>query len=222
MMERFDDVEEACFLVAYFRFQYNMIARVDDTAKFRSPDLLKPFHQYPEYGVIVKLCWSKTVMKERDAPDQVLIGAMDRRYRVLIGLSMWLEMHYMLNSENNEYIFGIDGRTNPISIKAKASSLLLSIFEDNEFNVVDNGNKGTHGMRKFATNKARGNGCSKDDTDCRARWKRSGLTAQVACDRIYDVYGRNKSVTQILKLLQADTKLVDILIYVYKLNKFIK
>jgi hypothetical protein len=63
------------------------------------------------------------------------------------------------------------GRTNPISIKAKASSLLLSIFEDNEFNVVDNGNKGTHSMRKFATNKARGNGCSKDDTDCRARWK---------------------------------------------------
>ena len=33
---------------------------------------------------------------------------------------------------------------------------------------------------------------------------RSGMTAQVACDRIYQTYGNNLSVTQILKRLKTD------------------
>jgi hypothetical protein len=170
VMESLEDKELACFMSGYFRFQYNMIARVDDSAKFRSPDL-KIFHQFPDIGVIAKLCWSKNVMDERDAPDQVLLGAFDHRYCVLIGLALWLEYHCMLNPEENEFIFGIGGLTDPKSIKRKASDHLKKTFQSHEFNVVDEGKKGTHSMRKFATTQARGNGCSKDDTDCRARWK---------------------------------------------------
>jgi hypothetical protein len=36
------------------------------------------------------------------------------------------------------------------------------------------------------------------------RMVRSGSTAQVACDRIYAVYGRNKSVTDIMRCLRQD------------------
>ena len=47
--------EVGTWLSAYLSFMYNMIARVDDTAKFQSPDL-KPFNEFPDYGVTPKLC----------------------------------------------------------------------------------------------------------------------------------------------------------------------
>ena len=52
------ELEVGTWLTAYLSFMYNMIARVDDAAKFRSPDL-QPFHQFPDYGITAKLCWTK-------------------------------------------------------------------------------------------------------------------------------------------------------------------
>ena len=87
-----DKKEEGLFVGAYFRFQLHMAARGDDTAKACLADM-KPFHQYPDYGIItIKLCWSKNVMEERDAPTQLLVGAMDYRYCVLTSTALWLEV----------------------------------------------------------------------------------------------------------------------------------
>ena len=61
------DIEVGTWLSAYLTFMYNMIARLDDTSKFRSPDL-QPFLQFPDYGVTAKLCWTKNCMEERDPP----------------------------------------------------------------------------------------------------------------------------------------------------------
>ena len=83
-----------------------MIASLDDSAKFRLPDL-KNFHQFPNFGIITKLFWSKNVIEERDAPDQVLLGSFDQHYCALIGLGTWLEFHFSKNPEPNEYVFGI-------------------------------------------------------------------------------------------------------------------
>ena len=63
-------------------FQLSMIARVDDTAKIRETDLAA-YPLFPEFGVIAKLPWSKSVYDEHDAPPQVLFGAMDPRYDAL-------------------------------------------------------------------------------------------------------------------------------------------
>ena len=52
------DLEVGTWVSAYLSFIYNMIAQVDDTAKFRSPDL-KPFNEFPDNGVTAKLCWTK-------------------------------------------------------------------------------------------------------------------------------------------------------------------
>jgi hypothetical protein len=57
VMDNNDDEEIRTFLSSYFKFQYNMIARLDDSAKFRLPDL-KSFYQFPEFGVVARLCWS--------------------------------------------------------------------------------------------------------------------------------------------------------------------
>ena len=44
----------AVWLASYFCFQFNMMARLDDTAKFRRPDL-QAWNAYPEFGVTAKL-----------------------------------------------------------------------------------------------------------------------------------------------------------------------
>ena len=43
------------WLSSYVTFQLHMIARLDDTATFRLPDL-KVLHQYPDFGCTAKLC----------------------------------------------------------------------------------------------------------------------------------------------------------------------
>jgi len=104
-----DKKEEGLFVGAYFRFQLHMAARGDDTAKARLADM-KPFHQYPDYGIItIKLCWSKNVMEERDAPTQLLVGAMDYRYCVLTSTALWLEHHCHLDPDDNDFLFAIYG-----------------------------------------------------------------------------------------------------------------
>ncbi len=86
-------------------FQLSMIARVDDTAKFREADLAA-YPLFPEFGVIAKLPWSNNVYDEHAPPPQVLFGAMN--------LGLWLEYHYKLNPGDNEFIFGYQGLDDPI------------------------------------------------------------------------------------------------------------
>ena len=69
-------IQIGVWLTAYLAFMYNMIARVDDTAKWRAPDL-NPFLKYPDYRITVVLCWTKNCMEEQDPPTQVLFGSRD-------------------------------------------------------------------------------------------------------------------------------------------------
>ena len=68
------DTEVGTWLSAYLAFMYNMIARLDNTSKFRLPDL-QPFHQFLDYGVTAKLCWTKNCMEERNHPLKFSLAA---------------------------------------------------------------------------------------------------------------------------------------------------
>ena len=172
IMERFVDVEKRLFVSAIFRFQYSLIGRIDDTAKFKL-DELKQNHQHTEFSILVKLCWSKNVNEERDAPDQILLGAKNPKYCVLLGLSTWLEF-WISNGHGNDtdFTFGIQGLTSPENIKIRATNALRNVINDAEFECTLKSKRGTHSIRKFATTRARNCGCPKDDIDMRARWKR--------------------------------------------------
>lgn len=167
LIEKHPDRQKRYFASAAFRFQYNMIGRIDDTCKCKVEDL-KPNTQYL-FTLLATMCWSKNVMDERDAPDQILLGAMDRRYCVLLGLAVYLE-----TGEESPFLFGIDGIDNPIALKKKASDFVRdNVFKSDEFvPALSTGKLGTHSFRKFASTRARRNGASRDDTDSRARWKR--------------------------------------------------
>ena len=126
--------------------------------------------------ISIARCWAKNYHKERDAPDQILFGAMDWRYNVLSLLGVYLEHHAELCPGNNEFVFDIDLANDPDSIKDSAAYHLKRFLASHDVQdacATTLGDTGTHSIRKFAVNQARGAGCSKDDTDCRGRWRNS-------------------------------------------------
>jgi hypothetical protein len=158
-------------LSALNRFQFHMIARIDDTAKFYVEDL-KANTQF-DFTLLAKMCWSKNVQDERDAPDQIVMGAMDRRYCVLLGmaahLETWIESG---DGATNPFVFGFGGEEDPLRNKAKAKHFLKAqVFSNPEF-ITGPGEVGSHSIRKYAATYARRNGCPRDDTDGRGRWKK--------------------------------------------------
>jgi hypothetical protein len=168
LIEKHHDLHLRFFVSAVMRFQYNMIGRVDDVCKCKMEDV-KPNPQH-ECTVLAKMCWSKNVRDEGDAPDQILLGAMDQRYCVLLGLAVWLET----DVDESPFLFGIDGIDDPEALKKKASDFVRdNVFRNDAFvRALSTGLLGTHSFRKYAGTSARRNGASRDDVDSRGRWKK--------------------------------------------------
>ena len=177
LCETHENAEVGPWLSSYVTFQLHMIARLDDTAKFRLPDL-KVLQQYPDFGWTAKLCWAKNCDEERDAPTQILLGARNWRYCVLSHLGMWLEFRFEFgDNDGNEYVFGVVDRDDPIRIKESAAYYLRLLMQVEDFELdaadaVDNDrDTGSHSTRKFGVNLGRGGGATRDDVDHRGRWK---------------------------------------------------
>ncbi len=174
--------DDSYYASAYFKYQLAMVARLDDVAKLRL-DTFGTYSECPTYAINTSLCWSKNVLTEEDAPAQILLGAMDERYCPLIGLALWLE--YSLSMRDiKTYVFeldGIEGKTVTQVVnrsKNKATNTLTKVIKSSEFtdhvinyNCMNDNKLGSHSIRKYATSKARGGGCHKDEVDYRARWK---------------------------------------------------
>ena len=164
---------------AAVRFQYTMVARLDDTCQFKEEDL-KSSPQFP-FALVCRMCWSKNVLEERDAPDQIILGSMDRRYCILLALGIFLEVWTEAGDGlANPYLFGNTG--NPETTKTRLYEILKNVWDSNEFERLAEGPIGTHSLRKFPSTQARRNGCSKDDVDSRGRWRKRRVV-----DRYIDV-----------------------------------
>ena len=64
-----------CGLPGLLVTQYNLIARIDDTCQFLAENLTDT-HEF-DFALRSKLNWSKNVHEEREAPNQILVGAME-------------------------------------------------------------------------------------------------------------------------------------------------
>jgi hypothetical protein len=178
-----DDLIRRYGIPSLFKFQYNLIARIDDSTQFILENLTASADF--DFTLRSKLNWSKNVNEERDAPNQILIGAMDPMYCVLLGLAVFLEVFIESGGgELTPYVFGFnpDERVPEGGVKAKETVqniLAGEIYNRDDFNTTK-GPLGTHSVRKLASTHARKNGCSKDEKDIRGRWKK-GM-------RVSDVY----------------------------------
>ena len=74
----------------------------------------------------------------------------------MIGLAVWLE--YMIiygRDDESEFVYAFRGSNDEDAIKRKASSIMEGVLKDPTFVTVLDELKGTHSMRKFATNMAK-------------------------------------------------------------------
>ena len=178
------DVVRCHGIPCMMRFQYNLIARIDDTAQFQRENL----NACDDWDFMLRcrLNWSNNVNEERDAPNQILIGAMDPFYCVLLALAIWLEIYLGATGQGglSPYVFGFNDDLRVPEGGEKASKFVQKILSTEIFNrpqfITDKGPLGSHSIRKLSRTHARRNGANKDFCDVRGHWKTNR--------RIGDVY----------------------------------
>ena len=125
---------------AFFLFQFHMIARLDDVAKFHYRDL-KPHVQF-DFALKSQMCWSKNVLEERDAPDQIILGAADEDFCTILALAVHFE-HSIGSGIVNE-------NTNMFALKKeRISKLMGAIMAEDDFPLAGEGPVGSHSNRKL-------------------------------------------------------------------------
>ena len=175
------------------KFQYHLIGRSDDLGNFKTRDLKS--HSNPIFSQIAlqtKVYWSKNVMEERDCPDQILFGSWDVDYCILIALGLYLEIGFIHGTGRlGELLFSdevtLRSRGNVKRLKNRYQTVLTKhVFVHPTFIPLMKKGKayGTHSIRKYASSFARSNNCSKDDINCRGRWKSD---SKKTVDRYIDV-----------------------------------
>lgn len=156
-------------LPAFFKLQCHMISRVDDVAQLELKNV-KANMQFP-FSLLCQINWSKNVLEERDASDQIVFGSMNPKFCVLWSLGVHFETSLRRGDRD-----AADDRLFPISNSVKSAKALVSntfkrIVESEGFERVGDSNLGTHSLRKLSATLARRLGCSRDDVDHRGRWK---------------------------------------------------
>ena len=161
------------------KFQVHLIARIDDTSNVKACDL--KVHPQFDFALLIKLRWTKNCLEERDAPDQIILGAMDSDFCLIVGLAVYLQYAYELtNAAQSEFLF-CDTDENPDTVKKQVSDILNKKgFSTDDWkahqhaegnNEHDSNNVGTHSFRKLAATMARLAGRGQDKVDCRGRWR---------------------------------------------------
>ena len=200
IIEGIGDIGKRLFCSALLRYQLSMGARVDDTSKlFKTNIKCNSEPALEQLSLTTKLCWSKNIATQKQGmyvivcfvssnyccclslsffhsvTDQILFGAGDVDYCVLLGLASFME--YSIEQGWNEFsdhLFCLDGLNCPTTIKDRVSRILSDVLDDPTFIEVltdDDKKVGTHSIRKYAATYARRCGCSKDEVDYRFRWK---------------------------------------------------
>ena len=184
LIEENDDEETRLFGSGIYRYQAHMMARIDDASKFYSKNLWEN-GQAVNYSLLNRLCWSKNVNDEREAPIQVLLGADDSNLCVLLGLSCWLEYSLEKYASKGEFIWNYHNLDDEMKIKSRANTLMKGVLKSPEFQNIQltQGKVGTHSTRKMITTWVRRNGIATSLTNLRARWKvRDRGTQDTYCD----------------------------------------
>ena len=88
------------------KFQFSCIAPLDDTARLEKINLTSNT-QFP-FTLHFRLCWSKNVREERDAPEQIIFGAQDYLFCTLLGLAVHLEVSLQQGTARESiYVFSL-------------------------------------------------------------------------------------------------------------------
>ena len=116
-------------------------------------------------------------MDERRCPDQILLGAEDDAYCILITLGMYLES-YLEQFPHAKYLYtektSVNAANNIKSLYRQR--LQIVVWQDPDFKDVEQeGDEGqgigTHSHRKLPASYATNCGCNSEEVEIRGRWK---------------------------------------------------
>ena len=114
-------------------------------------------------------------MEERDCPDQILLGAMDPDFCVILALACHLETKFTMAIHSPRFLFGErDDEDEPNRINGAYRRALKKCWNDPEFRRLlaqVRGGVGSHSLRKFPATWAAEHACSDPEVEIRGRWK---------------------------------------------------
>jgi len=196
MFEGTQDYDRRYRYCAMLKTAFHFIARGDDTAHLKKENF-EVSAEFP-WTLTAKFRWSKNVHEERDCPKQIMLGADDPTYCILLALAIFLESWIengggtvgpwlfcdgddtdtaVVEDENPEDDDGEGGdsrKDSPDAIRTKnaCSAALRGVLRNPAFVRSPFPEPlGMHSNKKYATTQARRCGQPKDDVDYRARWR---------------------------------------------------
>ena len=160
------------------KLQFHIIGRADDVSNVETEDL-RSHDKFSSFALQTKVSWSKNVLEERECPDQILIGAMDPDFCVLLGLACYLETRFSTHQPapaGRRFLFGEqDDDDEAVRINERYQRVLRNIWKKDPamLDLISQvrGDIGTHSVRKFPATWAAEHGVSQDHIEIRGRWK---------------------------------------------------
>jgi hypothetical protein len=155
------------------KFQFHIIAGTDDITNLETNDL-RSHDTFGEFAIQTKVSWSKNITEERACPGQVLIGAADTNFCILLALACYLGSRLKTN-QNGRYLFGDrDDEFEPDRANERYCRTLRQCWSDPEFLELMakvKGSLGSHSNHKFPGTWCAENGSSDPEVGIRGRWK---------------------------------------------------
>ena len=134
------------------KFQFHIIGRADNICNLETCNL-RSHDTFQDFALQTKVSWSKNVMEERDCPDQILLGAQDTDFCVLLALACYLESKLTSGLGNACFLFGnCDDDKEPNRINSTYRCILKMVWNDEEFKALlaqVQGGVGSHSLQKF-------------------------------------------------------------------------
>ena len=88
-LEESNDSKRKYAILALCAFQFHLIARINDTCQFMLKELM--VHELFPFALCGRMRWSKNVLEERHCPSQIILGANDPDFCVLLNVGIYLE-----------------------------------------------------------------------------------------------------------------------------------
>ena len=117
--------------------------------------------------------WSE----ERDAPDQIIFGAMDPAFFPILGIAV-----HVVHPIHTGRMASMDSQSLFCIKIERISTLFQKIIESGSFTQTIDGKLGTHSIGKLPAMYARRNGCSCNNVDARGKWKSNWLMIDTYID----------------------------------------
>jgi len=175
ILESQDDWNSNRWLQA-MRMQFHMIGRGDDVHHMET----KSIHVHPKFDFALEtsMMWSKNVLEERDCPPQIMLGAANPVFCILLSLALFLEERFHCFGTNSKYLYteDLDEGAPKRAVKSYSTMVRDKVFLNGRFRAVSSSTRGLLGMhsfRKFPATWAAMLGATQDEVDTsRGRWKK--------------------------------------------------